>query len=95
MTCQNTKYEVVDFDQIFPTSVTLSYPNILQTTFQKYLLDTHASEHGARMTAMDKATENAQELLKELKLSYNKARQEAITAEILEIVGGASALESA
>ncbi len=70
-------------------------PNILQTTFQKYLLDTHASEHGARMTAMDKATENAQELLKSLKLSYNKARQEAITAEILEIVGGAAALESA
>ncbi|MEZ4932896.1 MAG: ATP synthase F1 subunit gamma [Saprospiraceae bacterium] len=70
-------------------------PNILQTTFQKYLLDTHASEHGARMTAMDKATENAQEMLKSLKLSYNKARQEAITAEILEIVGGAAALESA
>ena len=70
-------------------------PNILQTTFQKYLLDTHASEHGARMTAMDKATENAQEMLKELKLSYNKARQEAITGEILEIVGGAAALESA
>lgn len=70
-------------------------PSILQTTFQKYLLDTHASEHGARMTAMDKATENAQELLKDLKLSYNKARQEAITAEILEIVGGAAALEGA
>lgn len=70
-------------------------PSILQTTFQKYLLDTHASEHGARMTAMDKATENANELLKELKLSYNKARQEAITGEILEIVGGAAALESA
>jgi F-type H+-transporting ATPase subunit gamma len=70
-------------------------PNILQTTFQKYCLDTHASEHGARMTAMDKATENAEELLKDLKLSYNKARQEAITGEILEIVGGAAALESA
>lgn len=70
-------------------------PSILQTTFQKYLLDTHASEHGARMTAMDKATENAQELLKDLKLTYNKARQEAITGEILEIVGGAAALESA
>ncbi len=70
-------------------------PNILQTTFQKCLLDTHASEHGARMTAMDKATENANDLLKELKLSYNKARQEAITGEILEIVGGAAALESA
>lgn len=68
-------------------------PSILQTSFQKYLLDTHASEHGARMTAMDKATDNAQDLLKELKLSYNKARQEAITNEILEIVGGAAALE--
>jgi F-type H+-transporting ATPase subunit gamma len=68
-------------------------PGILQTQFQKYLLDTHASEHGARMTAMDKASENANELLKELKLSYNKARQEAITKEILEIVGGAAALE--
>ena len=70
-------------------------PTILQTKFQAALLDTHASEHGARMTAMDKATENAQELLKELKVSYNKARQEAITNEILEIVGGAAALESA
>lgn len=70
-------------------------PNILQTTFQKCLLDTQASEHGARMTAMDKATENANDLLKDLKLSYNKARQEAITGEILEIVGGAAALESA
>jgi F-type H+-transporting ATPase subunit gamma len=70
-------------------------PSILQTTFQKYLLDTHASEHGARMTAMDKATENAEEMLKDLKLTYNKARQENITKEILEIVGGAAALESA
>jgi len=69
-------------------------PNILQTTFQKYLLDTHASEHGARMTAMDKATENAEDLLKELRISYNKARQEAITKEILEIVGGVAALEN-
>ena len=68
-------------------------PSILQTQFQKYLLDTHASEHGARMTAMDKATENAKELLGDLKISYNKARQEAITKEILEIVGGAAALE--
>jgi F-type H+-transporting ATPase subunit gamma len=69
-------------------------PSILQTQFQKFVLDTHASEHGARMTAMDSATENANELLKELKISYNKARQEAITKEILEIVGGAAALES-
>ena len=59
------------------------------------MLDTHASEHGARMTAMDKATENAEDLMKELRLTYNKARQEAITKEILEIVGGAAALESA
>lgn len=69
-------------------------PSILQTKFQAYLLDTHASEHGARMTAMDKATENAKELLRELKITYNKARQEAITNEILEIVGGAAALEA-
>ncbi|TXF91274.1 ATP synthase F1 subunit gamma [Neolewinella aurantiaca] len=69
-------------------------PTILQTKFHSYLLDTNASEHGARMTAMDKATENASELLKELKISYNKARQEAITTEILEIVSGAAALEA-
>jgi len=67
-------------------------PTILQTTFQKFVLDTHASEHGARMTAMDSATENANDLLKELKISYNKARQEAITKELSEIVGGAAAL---
>lgn len=75
----------------------LSYliPSILQTQFQKYLLDTHASEHGARMTAMDNATENAEELQKDLKIAYNKARQEAITREISEIVGGAAALEDA
>ncbi len=68
-------------------------PSILQTQFHSYLLDTHASEHGARMTAMDNATENANELLRELRISYNKARQEAITSEISEIVGGAAALE--
>ena len=68
-------------------------PSILNTQFHKFLLDTHASEHGARMTAMDKATENADELLKELKIDYNKARQEAITKEISEIVGGVAALE--
>lgn len=69
-------------------------PSILQTQFHKFLLDTHASEHGARMTAMDKATENADELLRDLRITYNKARQEAITKEILEIVGGAAALEN-
>jgi len=68
-------------------------PSILKTTIHKFVLDTHASEHGARMTAMDNATENAEELLKDLKISYNKARQEAITKELAEIVGGAAALE--
>jgi len=68
-------------------------PSILKTQFHKYLLDTHASEHGARMTAMAKATDNADDLLKELKIDYNKARQEAITREISEIVGGVAALE--
>ena len=68
-------------------------PSILQTSFHSYVLDINAGEHGARMTAMDKATENANDLLKELKITYNKARQEAITNEILEIVGGAAALE--
>jgi F-type H+-transporting ATPase subunit gamma len=69
-------------------------PSILEVQFQKFLLDTHASEHGARMTAMDKATTNADELLSELRINYNKARQEAITKELSEIVGGAAALGS-
>ena len=69
-------------------------PSILQTSFQKFLLDTHASEHGARMTAMYQATDNAEDLLRELRISYNKARQEAITTEISEIVGGSAALEA-
>ncbi len=68
-------------------------PKILKTQFFRYLLDSNASEHGARMTAMDSATENAEELLKELKLSYNRARQAAITTELTEIVSGAAALE--
>lgn len=67
-------------------------PKSLKTQLYKAILDSHASEHGARMTAMHKATDNASELKKELTLSYNKARQAAITAEILEIVGGAEAL---
>jgi len=67
-------------------------PSILQTSFQKFVLDNHASEHGARMTAMDNATNNADELMKALKINYNKARQEAITKELSEIVGGAAAL---
>ena len=70
-------------------------PNSLKVQIFKALLDSNAAENGARMTAMDKATENAGELLKELKLSYNRSRQAAITKEILEIVGGAEALKSA
>lgn len=68
-------------------------PKILNTQIFKALLDAHASEHGARMTAMDKATENANELLKDLKISYNRARQAAITTELTEIVSGAAALQ--
>ena len=67
-------------------------PKSLKTQLFKAILDSHASEHGARMTAMHKATDNASELKKELTLTYNKARQAAITGEILEIVGGAEAL---
>jgi len=69
-------------------------PSILQLKFHRYCLDTQASEHGARMTSMDKATENAEDMLLQLKISYNKARQESITKELSEIVGGAAALES-
>ena len=68
-------------------------PKILNTQLFKAVLDGSASEHGARMTAMDKASENANELLKSLKLSYNRARQAAITTELTEIVSGAAALE--
>jgi len=67
-------------------------PKILNTQLFKAVLDAHASEHGARMTAMDKASENANELLKTLKISYNRARQAAITTELTEIVSGAAAL---
>ena len=70
-------------------------PKILKTQLFKALLDSNASEHGARMTAMDAASENANELLKDLRISYNRARQAAITTELTEIVGGAAALESA
>ena len=69
-------------------------PSILQLAFHKCVLDTQASEHGSRMTAMDKASENAEELLKALKIFYNKRRQEAITTELGEIVSGAMALEN-
>lgn len=68
-------------------------PRSLKTQIYRAMLDSLASEHGARMVAMDKATENAGELLKSLRLAYNQARQAAITNEISEIVGGAAALE--
>jgi F-type H+-transporting ATPase subunit gamma len=68
-------------------------PKILNTQLYKAVLDANASEHGARMTAMDKASENANELLRSLKISYNRARQAAITTELTEIVSGAAALQ--
>lgn len=68
-------------------------PKILNTQLFKAVLDANASEHGARMTAMDKASDNANELLKTLKISYNRARQAAITTELTEIVSGAAALQ--
>lgn len=69
-------------------------PKSIKIQVYKAILDSHASEHGARMTAMDKATENAGDLLKALKLSYNQARQAAITTELTEIVSGAAALSN-
>jgi F-type H+-transporting ATPase subunit gamma len=68
-------------------------PKILNTQLFKAVLDANASEHGARMTAMDKASENANDLLKSLKITYNSARQAAITTELSEIVSGAAALQ--
>lgn len=85
-------------DYIFePSKVTLLaelLPKILKTTFYRYSLDSHASEHGARMVAMDSATNNASDLIRKLEIEYNKARQAAITNQIMEIVGGAAALEA-
>ena len=69
-------------------------PKSIKLQLFKALLDSFASEHGARMTAMHKATDNASEMIDDLKLVYNKARQASITNEILEIVGGAEALNN-
>ncbi|MBR1517710.1 MAG: ATP synthase F1 subunit gamma [Bacteroidales bacterium] len=80
-----------------PDKATVLYdmiPLTLRSHFYRVILDSLAAEHGARMTAMQKATDNATELLKELRLSYNKARQAAITNEIIEIVSGSEALKS-
>lgn len=85
-------------DYIFEPSKTAIVEDLIPKTLKiqlfKAILDSHAAEHGARMTAMHKATDNANELQRNLKLSYNKARQAAITNEILEIVGGAEALNA-
>ena len=93
-----TKATNTSTDYIFePTKVEIVQgliPKSLKTQLYKAIRDSFASEHGARMTAMHKATDNAKELRDDLLLSYNKARQAAITGEILEIVGGAEALNN-
>jgi F-type H+-transporting ATPase subunit gamma len=94
-----TDEKATEIDYIYQPNreeiVTGLIPKSLKVQLFKAVLDSNASENGARMTAMDKATENAGELLKELRLTYNRSRQAAITKEILEIVGGAEALKSA
>jgi F-type H+-transporting ATPase subunit gamma len=91
--------KVVDTDYIYQPDreeiISGLIPRSLKVQLFKAVLDSNAAENGARMTAMDKATENAGEMLKELKLTYNRTRQAAITKEILEIVAGAEALKSA
>ena len=94
----NTEIVNLNQDYIFEPSkseiVETLIPKSLKTQLFKAVRDSFASEHGARMTAMHKATDNATELRDQLKLTYNKARQAAITNEILEIVGGAEALNN-
>jgi F-type H+-transporting ATPase subunit gamma len=96
MASTSTEDTLVETDYILEPSrefiIEELVPKALRVQFLKAILESNASEHGARMTAMDKATENAGELLKELKLMYNRTRQAAITNEILEIVSGANAL---
>lgn len=93
----NASNDVVNSDYIFePGKVEILQdliPRSLKTHIYRAFLDSLASEHGARMISMDKATDNAGELLRSLKLAYNQARQAAITREISEIVGGVAALE--
>ncbi|HYH14561.1 MAG TPA: ATP synthase F1 subunit gamma [Flavisolibacter sp.] len=94
---ENTAVSTAKADFIFDPNkeelIAELMPKILNTQLFKAVLDAHASEHGARMTAMDKASENANELLRNLKISYNRARQAAITTELTEIVSGAAALQ--
>jgi F-type H+-transporting ATPase subunit gamma len=91
------KTQVTDSSFIFEPSsesvLQLLIPKTLKAVFYRWLLESVAAEHGARMTSMHKATDNATEMIGELQLMYNKARQTAITNEILEIVGGAEALK--
>jgi F-type H+-transporting ATPase subunit gamma len=93
---EDEQEEVEETDYIYEPSQKFIFseiiPKSLKIQFYKALLESNASEQGARMTAMDQATDNAGELLKELRLTYNRTRQAAITKEILEIVGGAEAL---
>ena len=95
---QKQELEIAQTDYLFeptqPEIVNTLLPKALKMQVYKALRDSFASEHGARMTAMHKATDNATELRDQLKLTYNKARQAAITNEILEIVGGAEALNN-
>ncbi|MDR1182478.1 MAG: ATP synthase F1 subunit gamma [Bacteroidales bacterium] len=95
---QNDTSNLKNIDYIFEPEKTKLYemimPKIMKIKLYKAVLDSIASEHGARMTAMHKATENADELIKELNLTYNKVRQSSITNEIIEIVSGAEALNS-
>jgi F-type H+-transporting ATPase subunit gamma len=91
------KKQVIAADYLFEpdkeTIIRELIPKTLKIQLYKAILDSFASEQGARMTAMQQATDNAKEILKELQLSYNKARQASITKEILEIVSGAEALK--
>ena len=94
---EESEEETTNFDFIYEPSkeyiIQELIPRSLKIQFYKAMLDSNAAEHGARMTAMHQATDNASELLKELNLVYNKARQATITNEILEIVSGAEALK--
>jgi len=92
------KNKTINNDYIFEPNeediMKILVPKSLKIQIYKSLLDSIASEHGARMTAMHKATDNATEMIKQLKLNYNKARQSIITNEIIEIVSGAEALNN-
>jgi F-type H+-transporting ATPase subunit gamma len=96
MTAEEEKNPANEVEYIFQPSkeeiLNTMIPKSLKLQVYKILLDSFTSEHGARMVSMTQATDNAAELLKELNLSYNKARQSAITNEIIEIVSGANAL---